>query len=433
MQNPPFTPPLPPSPTSPPPVSPRPSAPPTPASPGVAAPAAPPQPPLPHSASPAELAAAEVQVGISTAAWSGILGLAQQIPPLGSNEVRLLVPPQPLDGLQAAAAVRQGSSPLQVVNLGLSNQSVAVQLTSEASILAALFTPDSPPHDVRRAELVSSVLAIAALSQQTPPAARARQRLLQDSFDGRNDDGGALHLRKLSQEPLVQFSYVESTESGGGNCSSTASLFESDDDTAECVAGCCTDGRCVCRQGYSGPRCELVLRCGRAATLSSNFSTTSCQTTGDALGGVTCACEGLGFFGVLSMRLAPATTALLRPDTLDNLWRFQKGSGAWIAGLVLYAFAMAFAFISDQATMYTTSLPDWLMPQQETVLSQLKLNLRIRTTLIRCVHVYPDHTRFTRAQLFHCLAMRRAARRLEPSEPLYPTVDPSGRKDVVSA
>ena len=39
--------------------------------------------------------------------------------------------------------------------------------------------------------------------------------------------------------------------------------FSASNDT--CVAGCCEEEMCVCRDGYYGPRCEFELRCASAS------------------------------------------------------------------------------------------------------------------------------------------------------------------------
>ena len=108
---------------------------------------------------------------------------------------------------------------------------------------------------------------------------------------------------------------------------------------------------------------------------------------------------------MLFLRLTPSTSALLRPGWFERLWEAEGGGGGFVTALfVLYFCMVVAAWSADQATLYTTFVPDWLLPQEWSVWRILWFYLRTRTTLLRCVHVWPDHTPFSHLQMCHCFA-----------------------------
>ena len=108
---------------------------------------------------------------------------------------------------------------------------------------------------------------------------------------------------------------------------------------------------------------------------------------------------------MLFLRLTPGTNALFRPGWLERVWEANGGGGGFVTTLfVLYLCMVAVARSADRATLYTTLVPDWLLPQEWSIRSTLRFYLRTRTTLLRCVHVWPDHTPFSHLQMCHCFA-----------------------------
>ena len=81
------------------------------------------------------------------------------------------------------------------------------------------------------------------------------------------------------------------------------------DANSSCLAGCCINSSCVCREGYSGDLCEYELQCATArdgleSGFESGFSTGGCETA-SADGSVHCTCHELGFVAVIRFRPPP--------------------------------------------------------------------------------------------------------------------------------
>ena len=104
---------------------------------------------------------------------------------------------------------------------------------------------------------------------------------------------------------------VDEPAHGQGSCLPSWLFDVETTPNATCVAGCCVDGVCVCRLGYTGALCDQELRCALVPEGGSGFDDGSaCATHPTSAGMLTCSCEALGSVAVLSFRHLPATNSL---------------------------------------------------------------------------------------------------------------------------
>ena len=126
--------------------------------------------------------------------------------------------------------------------------------------------------------------------------------------------------------------------------------------------------------------------------------------------GLTCTCRQTGAIAVLRFRTTPATNllafqrgvSLLEPDMGVAAW-----SGWFAIGLAYMGLMLVAAHLDAQTLYITTAHPShplWLKPRPFSVVSELLVTARLRTSVARIFHVYPGHTLYTRAQLLHVLA-----------------------------
>eukprot|EP00966_Prymnesium_polylepis_P238062 5505444-Prymnesium_polylepis.1 len=77
-------------------------------------------------------------------------------------------------------------------------------------------------------------------------------------------------IRDRLEAVTIHVSLARAPPSGNGSCEQPGLL--SFNQPNHCVAGCCVDGRCVCRSGYVGARCDIQLACTSAVALRDGFS-----------------------------------------------------------------------------------------------------------------------------------------------------------------
>ena len=237
--------------------------------------------------------------------------------------------------------------------------------------------------------------------------------LVEPSSNTLNGSSGGLGVSGLVVTLAV------SAQSPGACTSVEPGLFSTPASVAmndSCVAGCCIDGVCACRLGFTGARCERELRCAivpsGSETMDAGFSADGggCHSEPDASGtSLVCSCSSLGIVAVVGFRMSPATN--LGPHgmpPLDTLFAEAARMQLPIVAILIYALLLLLASALDARTLYVhvshDALPDWLRPRPFTFGGEFLFNLRTRTTVLRVANVHNGHTVYTRAQLFHVLA-----------------------------
>ena len=170
-----------------------------------------------------------------------------------------------------------------------------------------------------------------------------------------------------------------------------------------CVAGCCIDGMCRCREGYYGPRCEYQLKCASASGDAPRWGLDHCATMSTSDHMVNCSCTSVEYVAALRFRLTPA--ANVDWYTIGLRLRRSAKPTAWIVPLLAYALLAAWAIWRDWRVLYSTQLPPWLQPPRGRfwLCGQLLFHLRTRQAILRVYHVMPDHTSYSTLQLMHLL------------------------------
>ena len=185
--------------------------------------------------------------------------------------------------------------------------------------------------------------------------------------------------------------------------------FASSNDT--CVAGCCEEGMCVCRDGYYGPRCEFELRCASASADQSRWDLEACTTFTRAnddgtLTTVNCSCTQVDSVAALRFRVTPSANVDLYALGRRMPSLLPAVPLAWLLPSLAYMALVAWAVYRDRSTLYSTTLPRWLAPPRGRfwLCGQFLFHLRTRQTMLRVVHVMPDHTPYSHLQLLHLLS-----------------------------
>ena len=175
-----------------------------------------------------------------------------------------------------------------------------------------------------------------------------------------------------------------------------APLFGGGDVTKTCVAGCCKNGACECRDDHRGELCELEITC--SARSDGDWDSTYCDTFEAEVEGqlVLCSCRPImpGQLAVLFYRVLPDTNLQLTLEGLSTL-RGEMGRHALLAvGPVgLYLLLMAVAWRADRACFYLALRPRWmrLWPRRKSLLffALLRHTVCVYHSLLRVVHVAP--------------------------------------------
>ena len=218
---------------------------------------------------------------------------------------------------------------------------------------------------------------------------------------------------------------VASNSSTVGNVSCAATGLFDTHPVAErtCIAGCCVDNRCRCREGYVGDLCNLELRCAIIPPGADTFSGIGgdvCATREETLvGRVVCTCRQLGVVAVLRLQITPPSYALTPSNvrTLaprSALFLAQRPAPLLIAAATLLLLLLA--ALADARTRHLSTasplLPQWLRPEGFSFRSELINTLLTRTTIMRIWWVYPSFTVYTHAQLLLVLVVSVAVKSL---------------------
>ena len=242
--------------------------------------------------------------------------------------------------------------------------------------------------------LVSPVVGVVSLGQEDSTAHESVQVTLQ------------------SAAPQM----VQGQEAGRAQCIPVANFAAPPPEDATCIAGCCIDGACRCRLGYSGERCEHQVRCAIVPRGETLFDVgTYCVTEPLTAAGeyVRCKCDRMGIIALGRFRIAPATNLIKLDGGILTAVELVVGRGMALDGtpisvaLSFYLLLLVVA-VHGSRTVYMHSshpgFPSWLRPRAFAFSSEAQKNLCLRTSVLRAFFVYPAHTMYTRAQLLHVLA-----------------------------
>jgi hypothetical protein len=191
-----------------------------------------------------------------------------------------------------------------------------------------------------------------------------------DAASDRADDGSGPSLPAsalgLADTVVIITLPVATPEAGNSSCT--------DGPNHTCVAGCCVDGACACRLGFTGRRCNEELRCVLARPGEARFDDGAvCATVQTSAGVLTCTCRTLGTIAVLNIKYKPATNSLsfeqIRHVT-PIVYTLGDVSTLWptlaVFSPALAVLAIAVAACADSRTLYVGSasprLPFWLRP-----------------------------------------------------------------------
>ena len=197
---------------------------------------------------------------------------------------------------------------------------------------------------------------------------------------------------------------VPALSMGNGSCVA-ASLFSFG--SGECVGGCCSDaGRCVCREGYSGPLCEFEYVCGVSDVAGGVFDIDACIVTTPTVSDnrVTCTCRRQsGFFGVLAAKFASSHAISLPGNLFMKLAaELGKSRALWQVLLIImcYCLLASAASLADAKALYTRAVPWWFQTEPEYSLGKyVTMLLLTRTSILRLWFVTPEHGHHTRVQV----------------------------------
>ena len=270
------------------------------------------------------------------------------------------------------------------------------------------------------ASLISPIVSVLALSSAQPDG---------ESTPAPPDGGGGAGMSVVL--PIDIASAPPPT--GGGRCTPLHSRRDSPaaGPNGTCVAGCCEDGLCACRRGYSGVMCEDEVRCVLMPAGTDRFHAdgTLCATETLGTSAVLCTCTRLGVLAAMRFRLTPATNlaglSFTHPPAAHTLL-LDGMVGVWpLLALVTILLALSIASVLDAHTLYIhprhPRMPEWLTPHAFSLRMELLHTVFTRTAVLRIAHTYPGHTLYTRAQLTAVLATSLLASAL--STTLYAGVD----------
>ena len=176
-----------------------------------------------------------------------------------------------------------------------------------------------------------------------------------------------------------------------------------------CIAGCCIDGQCVCRFGYTGDFCEFELRCvhlqpGEPSWQADDACMAREHHQNMAQNSLVCSCRQLGLIAVMSFRVTPPTNAGGLADWDRVAPNFAASASRTAIPLLLFTLVFLLAAAcADRASAYVDaslpSLPRALAPSAPFAWrDELHGNILTHTCMLRCVFVWPGFTPYTHAQ-----------------------------------
>ena len=198
----------------------------------------------------------------------------------------------------------------------------------------------------------------------------------------------------------AEFTLRTNRTTGASPCA-VAALFGDDAPTNDtCVAGCCVDGMCECRYGYTGDRCQQELRCALVPVGATTFDDGSaCQTytpPGERFNRVVCSCRQLGGMAVLQFRLTPSTNSPAW-DELVSLAPRVVARPAYVITVValsfIYAISLLLALAHDTRTRYLDMsyhrLPGVVRPGVFNCRKEFVMLVLTRSSALRLFFNYP--------------------------------------------
>ena len=178
---------------------------------------------------------------------------------------------------------------------------------------------------------------------------------------------------------------------------------------ATCIAGCCINGGCVCRFGYTGDFCQYELRCVHLRPGDPSWQADDACIAREHRGdmaqlSLVCSCRQLGLIAVMSFRVTPPTNIggfaswdRVAPNFASTALR------AAIPALFFVLVLLLIAACADRGSVYVDaslpSLPRALVPTASFAWrDELRANIITHTCVLRCFFVWRGFTPYTHAQ-----------------------------------
>ena len=197
---------------------------------------------------------------------------------------------------------------------------------------------------------------------------------------------------------------------GTGRCQTNGPWDEPAPLNQTCVAGCCVNGECACRLGYTGPLCDQELRCAMIRPGQSSFGLgDQCATHENDGGQLVCSCSEVGMVGILKLRYTPPTNTLSWEQLIELApmsYASSKSRLLWCVTFVLPGVLLSCVYLArfvDARNLHfdqrSHHLPFFLQPRRHPFVTQLLGIVATRSSVLRIFFTYASHTPYSHAQL----------------------------------